>query len=140
MRIISLEPENTLESLSVQALTAPPNSLCIMSMKDGNIETFYLHIGLFNGVYLRSVLELSTGQLKDTRTRFLGSRPVKLFSVTIQNQLSVIALSSRPWLSYIINASLHLVPLIYDSLEYCWGFSSEQCSEGIVGIQGQDLK
>ncbi|CCJ29330.1 unnamed protein product [Pneumocystis jirovecii] len=140
VRIISLEPENTLESLSVQALTAPPNSLCIMSMKDGNIETFYLHIGLFNGVYLRSVLELSTGQLKDTRTRFLGSRPVKLFSVTIQNQLSVIALSSRPWLSYIINASLHLVPLIYDSLEYCWGFSSEQCSEGIVGIQGQDLK
>ncbi|KAG5519797.1 hypothetical protein PMAC_000070 [Pneumocystis sp. 'macacae'] len=140
VRIISLEPENTLESLSVQALTAPPNSLCIMSMKEGDIETFYLHIGLFNGVYLRSVLELSTGQLKDTRTRFLGSRPVKLFSVTVQNQLSVIALSSRPWLSYIINASLHLVPLIYESLEYCWGFSSEQCPEGIVGIQGQDLR
>ncbi|EMR11005.1 hypothetical protein PNEG_00606 [Pneumocystis murina B123] len=140
VRIISLEPDNTLENLSVQALTAPPNSLCIMSTKERNIETFYLHIGLNNGVYLRSVLETSTGQLKDTRTRFLGSRPVKLFCVMIQNQLSVIALSSRPWLAYIINASLHLVPLIYESLEYCWGFSSEQCPEGIVGIQGQDLR
>jgi splicing factor 3B subunit 3 len=31
-------------------------------------------------------------------------------------------------------------PLSYDMLEYCSGFTSEQCPEGIVGIAGTTLR
>ena len=42
-----------------------------------------------NGVLLRTVLDQVTGDLSDTRTRYLGSRPVKLFRVRMQNNEAV---------------------------------------------------
>lgn len=42
-----------------------------------------------NGVLLRTVLDTVTGDLSDTRTRYLGSRPVKLFRVVIQKNDAV---------------------------------------------------
>ncbi|GAO45938.1 hypothetical protein SAICODRAFT_6225 [Saitoella complicata NRRL Y-17804] len=141
VRIISLDPDNTLESLSVQALSAPASALCIISQEDSySAWTNFLHIGLYNGVYLRTVLDPVTGQLTDTRTRFLGSKPVKLFNVGIQGQRAVLALSSRSWLGYTYQSSLHLTPLSYEPLEFGWSFSSEQCPEGIVGVQGSNLR
>lgn len=44
---------------------------------------------LQNGVLLRTVLDPVTGDLSDTRTRYLGSRPVKLFRVRMQGQEAV---------------------------------------------------
>ena len=63
------------------------------------IETFYLQ-GLQNGVLLRTVLDQVTGDLSDTRTRYLGSKPVKLFRVTMQGSEAVLAMSSRTWITY----------------------------------------
>ena len=107
VRIFSLDPGSTLESKGFQALTSPPSSLCIMSMTDntggaadvagGARSTLYLHIGLYSGVYLRTVLDTVTGDLTDTRIRFLGPKPVKLFKVVVQSQTAVLALSTRPW-------------------------------------------
>ena len=156
VRIFSLDPDSTLESKSVQALTSPPSSLCIMSMLDstGSLDpaastrtTLYLHIGLYSGVYLRTVLDTATGELTDTRTRFLGPKPVKLFKVVAQGQAAVLALSSRPWLGYSNplggtqgGGQYMLTPLSYPAIEFGWTFSSEQCPEGMVGIQGQNLR
>lgn len=155
VRILSLDPDSTLESKSVQALTSPPSSLCIMSMQDSTgtgdpssgRSTLYLHIGLYNGVYLRTVLDTVSGELTDTRTRFLGPKPVKLFKVVAQGQTAVLALSSRPWLGYSNplggtqgGGQYMLTPLSYPPLEFGWTFSSEQCPEGMVGIQGQNLR
>ncbi|KAK9470022.1 CPSF A subunit region-domain-containing protein [Dipodascopsis tothii] len=150
VRIISLDPENTLESLSVQALTAPSTALRMLAMPDSvtseattllnSSSTLYLHIGLYNGVYLRSVLDPVTGQLSDTQTQFLGPNPVKLFHVPIQGQPAVLALSSRPWLAYTQNVSFQVSPLVYDALEHGHSFSSEQCPEGIVGIEHNNLR
>ena len=42
-----------------------------------------------NGVLLRTVLDTVTGDLSDTRTRYLGSRPVKLFRITMQGSEAV---------------------------------------------------
>ena len=144
VRIISLSPDNTLENLSLQALSAPASSLCIIPMQDGMSEyekkTLYLHIGLSNGIYLRTVLDTIAGQLTDTRTRFLGSKPIKLFQVQAQGQNAVLALSSRSWLGFTRQAQLKLVPLSYDALEYGWNFSSENCAEGIVGIERNTLR
>ncbi|KAL1999187.1 hypothetical protein VTN02DRAFT_4905 [Thermoascus thermophilus] len=144
VRILSLDPESTLENKSVQALTSAPSALNIMSMADSTSggSTLYLHIGLYSGVYLRTVLDEVTGELSDTRTRFLGVKPVKLFRVSVKGQTAVLALSSRPWLGYsdVQTKGFMLTPLDYVPLEWGWNFSSEQCVEGMVGIQGQNLR
>lgn len=144
VRILSLAPDTTLENKSVQALTSAPSALSIMAMDDSSSggSTLYLHIGLYSGVYLRTVLDEVTGELSDTRTRFLGPKPVKLFRVSVQGQTSVLALSSRPWLGYsdVVTKAFMLTPLAYAPLEWGWNFSSEQCTEGMVGIQGQNLR
>ncbi|CAG8467179.1 432_t:CDS:10 [Ambispora leptoticha] len=144
VRILSLDPDNTLDILSTQALSAPPYSLSIIEMMDIGTDsthgTLYLNIGLLNGVLLRTVLDTITGDLTDTRQRFLGARPVKLFQVTIQGNPAVLALSSRPWLSYTFQSRLHLTPLSYDSLEYGSNFTSPQVPEGIVAISSNTLR
>jgi splicing factor 3B subunit 3 len=144
VRILSLDPEDTLENKSVQALTSAPSALSIMSMADSSSggSTLYLHIGLYSGVYLRTVLDEITGELSDTRTRFLGHKPAKLFRVSVKGQTAVLALSSRPWLGYSDpqTKAFMLTPLNYVDLEWGWNFSSEQCTEGMVGIQGQNLR
>ncbi|KAH8310061.1 hypothetical protein KR067_010328, partial [Drosophila pandora] len=48
--------------------------------------------------------------------------------------------SSRTWLSYYHQNRFHLTPLSYETLEYASGFSSEQCSEGIVAISTNTLR
>ncbi|RDW65780.1 DDB1/RSE1 family protein [Aspergillus mulundensis] len=144
VRILSLDPDSTLENKSVQALTAAPSALNIIPMADSSSggTTMYLHIGLHSGVYLRTALDEVTGELSDTRTRFLGSKAVKLFQVSVTGQTAVLALSSRPWLGYSDTQTkgFMLTPLDYVGLEWGWNFSSEQCVEGMVGIQGQNLR
>ncbi|KAJ5733568.1 Pre-mRNA-splicing factor rse1 [Penicillium malachiteum] len=144
VRILSLDTKNMLENMSVQALTSAPSALNIMAMADSSSggTTLYLHIGLYSGVYLRTVLDEVTGELSDTRTRFLGAKPVKLSQVSVQGQTAVLALSSRSWLGYsdIQTKSFMLTPLDYAGLEWGWNFSSEQCLEGMVGIQGRNLR
>jgi splicing factor 3B subunit 3 len=144
VRILSLDPDSTLENKSVQALTSAPSALSIMAMADSTSggSTLYLHIGLYSGIYLRTVLDEVTGELSDTRTRFLGLKPVKLFRVSVKEQTAVLALSSRPWLGYsdVQTKGFMLTPLDYVALEWGWNFSSEQCVEGMVGIQGQNLR
>ncbi len=132
----------------MQALPATPESLCIVEMggheKEGETAgtsgQLFLNIGLQNGVLLRTVLDPVTGDLADTRTRYLGSRPVKLFRVKTQNNEAVLAISSRTWLSYYFQNRFHLAPLSYDSLEFASGFASEQCPEGVVAIASNTLR
>lgn len=84
----------------MQALPAPAESLCIVEMGasdtklDGEENSIsqcnlYLNVGLQNGVLLRTVLDPVTGDLADTRTRYLGSRPVKLFRIRMQGSEAV---------------------------------------------------
>ncbi|KAJ5868877.1 hypothetical protein N7534_003430 [Penicillium rubens] len=144
VRILSLDPDSTLENKSVQALTSAPSALQIMAMADSSSggTTLYLHIGLYSGVYLRTVLDEVTGELSDTRTRFIGAKPVKLSQVSVKGQTAVLALSTRPWLGHsdIQTKSFMLTPLDYVGLEWGWNFSSEQCVEGMIGIQGRSLR
>lgn len=153
VRIISLHRQDCLCPRSMQALPSPAESLCLVEQGIGETEededgvtmksgkgSIYLNIGLQNGVLLRTVLDPITGDLADTRTRYLGSRPVKLFRIKIQGSEAVLAMSSRSWLSYYYQNRFHLTPLSYETLEYASGFSSEQCSEGIVAISTNTLR
>ncbi|PAA74859.1 hypothetical protein BOX15_Mlig012773g3 [Macrostomum lignano] len=160
VRIVSLDPADCLAPLSLQALPAPPESLCLAQLGStlsgaapdapGGVSgggdvgwsagTHYLNIGLQNGVLLRALIDPVTGDLSDTRTRYLGSRPVKLFRVFVQGSEAVLAISSRSWLYYTYQSRFHLTPLSYGSLEFASGFSSEQCLEGIVAISASTLR
>jgi splicing factor 3B subunit 3 len=105
------------------------------------------------------VLDSVTGDMSDTRTRYIGSKPVKLFRILMQGNeavrktllkkikdckistyFQVLAMSSRTWLSYTYQGRFHLTPLSYESLEHASGFASEQCPEGIVAIAGNTLR
>ncbi|KAI0744105.1 CPSF A subunit region-domain-containing protein [Daedaleopsis nitida] len=144
VRIVSLDPESTLETISLQALTAPPSAISIADMLDAGINktqpTTFVNIGLQNGVLLRTVLDPVNGQLTDTRTRFLGTRPIRLLRVNIQRNPAILALSSRPWLNYTYQNFMHFTPLIFENLDYAWSFSAELCQEGLIGISGSLLR
>ncbi|XP_063828077.1 splicing factor 3B subunit 3 isoform X1 [Ostrinia nubilalis] len=142
VRIISLDPSDCLSPRSMQALPAGAESLCIVEQpfESGAKSALHLNIGLSNGVLLRTTLDSVSGDLADTRTRYLGSRPVKLFKVRVQAAEAVLAVSSRTWLGYHYQNRFHLTPLSYECLEYAAGFSSEQCAEGIVAISSNTLR
>ncbi len=65
--------QDTLQPLSMQALPAGAESLCIVEMggrgEGGSTGGLFLNIGLQNGVLLRTALDSVTGDLSDTRTR-----------------------------------------------------------------------
>jgi splicing factor 3B subunit 3 len=147
VQIISLDENSTLERLSTQALSAMPTSLCIVAMEDVNTgtrlaSTLYVHIGLENGLYLRTILDTTDGSLSDTRRRFLGTKPVKLVQIEVLKQSCVLAMSSRSWLAYNHSSGLTLTPLSYPPLEGAWRFSNADWSvdEGIVGVEGVNLR
>jgi splicing factor 3B subunit 3 len=82
-----------------------------------------------------------TGLLSpDFRTRFMGTRPVKLFKIVMHGMPAVLALSSRSWLVYNYQGRLHVTPLSYETLEYGSGFSSDQCPEGLVCVAANTLR
>lgn len=86
-----------METISIQALTAMPSSILVSEIVDGSIDkmrpTTFVNIGLQNGVLLRTVLDSTTGQLTDTRTRFVPQR-------TSRRRISdLIRLRQIPWCS-----------------------------------------
>ncbi|ORX58556.1 hypothetical protein BCR36DRAFT_318081 [Piromyces finnis] len=143
IRIFSLDPDSCLQPLAMQAVNSIPESLSIIEMKDFSVDgqnTLYLNMGLQNGILLRTVIDTVTGALSDMRMRFLGTRPVKLFEIKIKGEPALLALSSRPWITYSYQSKTTLIPLSYETLEYGSSFCSEQCPEGIVAITGNTLR
>lgn len=144
MRVLSLDPSQPMNQLTMQALPAQPQSLQLISMQGANSQdssqSLHVYVGLQNGVMIRSVVDEADGRLTDTRKRFLGTRPVKLFHVKVYGQSAVLALSTRSWLSYNYQGRYSMAPLSYEILEYCSAFSSEQCPEGFVAISGNTLR
>lgn len=140
VRILSLDPDNILENLSAQALSNSASAMAMMSMDDGTSSTLYLHIGMINGIYIRTVVEPTTGNLVDSRTRFLGPSAIKLSEISVREQTAVLALCTRPWLGYVYNSSMQLTPLLgYAALDFAHNFSSDACPEGVVAIKGASL-
>ncbi|SCU86901.1 LAFA_0E03664g1_1 [Lachancea sp. 'fantastica'] len=66
--------DSFLEMISMQVLLSPPSSVKFMLSK----AHLYLHVGLNSGVYIRSSVDRFDGQLFDLRTKFLGSKPVRI--------------------------------------------------------------
>lgn len=148
IRILSLDPDDCMQILSVQVVSSSPESLLLLEVQasvggeDGadHPASVFLNAGLQNGVLLRTEVDMVTGQLSDTRTRFLGLRAPKLFSALVRGRRAMLCLSSRPWLGYIHQGHFLLTPLSYETLEYAASFCSDQCAEGVVSVAGDALR
>jgi len=143
IKIFSLDPDDCMNVLAVLALPAQAEAAALVSMPIGRATgaaALFLCIGLSNGVMLRARLDPRTGQLSDSRTRFLGARAVKLFRLPLGGHEGVLALSSRPWAAYCHQNALLTSPLAYQALEHGAAFASEHCPEGVVAIAGNTLR
>lgn len=142
VKILSLDPEGCLGRLSTQALPGfQPESLCLLEMGHNPQDLqLYLHVGISNGLVLRTIIDSITGQLFDTRSRYIGTKPVKLFRGFVIGGQALLALSSRTWIAYNYLGKHYFTPLSYEALEFAAAFSSEQCPEGFIGITGNALR
>lgn len=148
IRILSLDPDDGMQILSVQSVSSAPESLLFLEVQasvggeDGadHPASLFLNSGLQNGVLFRTVVDMVTGQLSDSRSRFLGLRAPKLFSIIVRGKRAMLCLSSRPWLGYIHQGHFLLTPLSYETLEYAASFASDQCEEGVVAVAGDALR
>jgi len=146
VKLYSLSPDHPLNEVSMTVLQGKdrrPNSVLLehihSTSADVDQSKLYLFVGMYDGTMIRHVVD-SSGQLSDKRPRYLGGRPVKLFSVKVRGLPAVIALSSRSWLTYTFQSQLMTAPLSYDELEYSSHFSSNQCPEGLVSISSNTLR
>jgi splicing factor 3B subunit 3 len=146
VRIYNLSPDmegNILRSISVQGLSSPPSDLTINSMTDKSYRGYsqFLHIGLRSGVYIRSVLEEMTGEIGDTRRRFLGPEPVTFTRVNAAGEPAVLAMTSRPWLAYTHprTSVLQLTPLNYMPFKSAWNFEGS-AFKGIICVSANELR
>ncbi|KAJ6491555.1 mono-functional DNA-alkylating methyl methanesulfonate N-term-domain-containing protein [Mycena vulgaris] len=142
VRIFSLDPDSTLENISLQALTSPPSSICMIETSGNSTQNIhFVHIGLQNGVLLQTIVDTTNGQLVDTRSRFLGTRPIQLSRVLVRGSAAILALSSRSWIGRTDNNNqTSFTPLIYENLDHGCCFVHEICPEGFLGTVGSLLR
>lgn len=149
VRILSLDPNDLFRQKSTLALVSHPHTLCLAQLQnepsassdsEHSTSALFLSIGLDNGVLQQSRIDPITANLTDSRSRFLGAKPVKLFRVTIEGKRAVLALSSRSWLSYFHQTRRHITPLSCETLAYASSFNSEQCPGGVVALAGEGMK
>lgn len=134
IRVLSTDPKSTLESISLQALSSVPSSLLICNMSN----QLCVHIGLENGVYVRTVLDVKSGDLSSTKQKYLGNRPVILTKTRLNKENVVIALSATTWIVHEME-SFKVQPLLIEPLAYSTSFHSEDCPEGLVGVYKRKL-
>lgn len=140
IQVISLMQHNCFDVVTLQALSANSYSLLMMPM-DKN--TYFVHIGMVNGIYVRVSIDISSGKLGDTRLKYLGTQPVSLKSLALPNlrQSGILAISSRPWIGYFNNEfKFKLTPLIDLNILDGASFYSEDIGvESVVGIRKGEL-
>lgn len=144
IRVLSVDPDNMLETQSIQSLTAPPKSIEVLPMEDSTGYTTFVHVGLYSGVYLRAVLDDINGELGDVRSRFLGAEEAKLMPVRVNGQNAMLCCGARTFLSYPHpeTKELLLTPLDYHAFGSASAMrvSLEGQADAIVGVRGQMLK
>ncbi|CAI5758356.1 unnamed protein product [Candida verbasci] len=138
IQVVSLKPSNCLSIQSLQALSSNASSIIITSNGFKN----YVHIGMENGVYVRTEIDLS-GKLLDSRIKYLGSKPIKLSKIQLNEEIKqgVLAISSKPWIVYNYQNNFKIIPLLnISNITQGLSFISEDIGgEGIVGFYGNNL-
>lgn len=137
-RIVSLDPDDCLEPISLQALAAAPSSIVLTSHSEDFGLT--LDVGLENGVLVSLRVDSLSGALSDPQSRFIGSRPLKLQRILVEGEQAVLAVSSRAWLKYTHRGSSRMSPLFCDVFNACAPFASDQSNSGVVTLVENSLR
>jgi splicing factor 3B subunit 3 len=138
IQVLSLQPHNCLETLSLQALSANCTSLAMVAYKNFTL----VHIGMANGLYVRSKIDEITGNLSDTKIKYVGSLPVMLSTMKIPNGNTVVmVLSTSTWLSYMNqDEEIKVSPLLDMNVSDCASFAYEEINgQASVGLSGNNL-
>ena len=148
VRVLSLDPGDGLRNLGTQTVNSVPESVLLLDSpsagggggEGGGAGALFLQVGLADGTLLRTEVDEVTGQLNDTRSRFLGVRAPRLARVAVRGDPGMLALSSRPWLGYSDQGRYTQVPISCDQLDFAAPFASEQCPEGFVAVSKSMLR
>lgn len=139
IQVVSLKQQNCLEIQSIQALSS--NCSSVKMIKLG--KDLMVHIGMNNGVYARIKIDPINGKLSDSRSKYLGSKPVKLNIVKINKEITgVLAVSSKSWIGYYYKHEFKTTPLLDISvslIDGCSFLSEDIGGDAIVAISGNDL-
>lgn len=138
VQVISLLDHNMLEILTIQALSANSSSIQILTHE----RNTYVHIGMENGLYVKTLIDDITGKLSDSRIKYLGSMPVQLSTIGLPqiDQTGILAISSRPWIGYHNKGAYNIAPLMDTSMNTAVSIHSEALGgDGIVGISDGKL-
>ncbi|KAG5418179.1 RSE1 [Candida metapsilosis] len=136
--VISLQRQSCLQTKSLQALSSSANSLVMLTH---NPSTTLIHIGMDNGVYVRTKIDTFSGKLSDTRIKYLGPKPINLNRLKLSEDITgVLAISSKPWIGYFHQGKYRCTPLLDIDIINGASFKSEDIGgDGIVGIHGDNL-
>ena len=154
--LLSLDPSELFQSLSVQILNWRVSSLSLLSLDSvsspqssggkssssstASSNTLILGVGATNGIFSRFQVDANSGEISDSKDKALGNKPVRLFPIKMPNGATAMcASSSRPWLLYSYQSSLRMLPLCYPAFEYAHSFHSELCRFGVVCVTPQNL-
>ncbi|KAG7191974.1 pre-mRNA-splicing factor rse1 [Scheffersomyces spartinae] len=134
IQVVSLSLHNCLEVKLMQALSSNSTSILIR----GNS----VHIGMEDGMFVTTSINLATGKLYDSRTQYLGSKPVRLSAIMVNGEPCVLALSTGAFLGYSIGKGgpFKLTPLIGVDITSGGAITSEELGEMLVGINRHDMK
>lgn len=137
IQVVSLQSHRCLEVLSLQVLSANCVSLVMLTSD----KSTYVHIGMENGLYVRTTVDEITGTLSDTRMKYLGTKPVQLSLVGLSDEENaILAISSRPWISYYNLGNFKMTPLLNINISSGSSFVSEDIGgKGIVGLSENNL-
>lgn len=146
--IISLDPLDPnyrmFERTSQKIFTSSIESISISELGGGRdlnyIAQLYLHVGLQNGELERLRLDRVAKDLSEDFRRYLGSRPVTLHSVKVQQKHSILACTNKNWLTYYHQNKCHLSPLTFEAFDHATAFSSPQFKEAILTITANELR
>ncbi|KAI5968438.1 RSE1 [Candida theae] len=136
--VISLQRQSCLQIKSLQALSSSANSLVMLTHAP---STTLIHIGMDNGVYVRTKIDTFSGKLSDTRIKYLGPKPVNLNPLKLSDEITgVLAISSKPWIGYFHQGKYRCTPLLDVNIISGTSFKSEDIGgDGIVGIHAENL-
>ena len=149
-RVVSLDPSELLSQLATIQLRAAPRPCGSSTSATARAARrgLQLCVGLTNGVLQRCEVDAATGELTDSRTRFLGAAPVRSSARACSKRTALLAVSSRSWLVRMVGggggggggtAQVAMAPLSFDRLEHAAPFATEHVPEGVVAIAGSTL-
>lgn len=131
-----------LEHVSTQELSANALSVLICNMREG----IALHIGLENGIYVRTLIDSSSGRISDRIVQYLGPRAVKLgqIELTLNEDREPAVLVTCGLTSHVAfstkSTGFKLVPVAFSGgFERGASFSLEEYENGLVGVRGNEM-